>query len=198
MGKVSLYVNLYNENIGSMKTQIQKMYEQATGDLLRDAGIKMIYWLKVKTWAEKNKDKIAAAYGTTLLPGHVFFGYRSAESTEERWHFSSDGDFEGKKQGKVYKNNHSTVTHYRHYKACPKTQELIAEYVKKSQVNKPYYHWNANEIKMLGGRKMSNCIVFAIEAVAAGGIKIKDLGSPLEPWDLAHHSSFSKGDGSAE
>ncbi len=198
MGRVSLYVNLYNENRGSMKIQIRKMYESATGKLLKDAMVKLLYWKKVKEWAEKNKDKITDAYGDTLLPGHVFFGYKAAESTEKKWHFSSNHDYEGKVQGKVYMNNYSKVTHFRHYKACPETLKLIAEYVALSQANKPYYHWNAGELKVSDGKKMSNCVVFALDAVAAGGISIKDLGTPLEPWDLAHHSSFTKSDGGAE
>jgi hypothetical protein len=197
MGQASIYVDFYNEHVGSMKTQIRKMYEKATHKKLDDALIKLLYWKAVKDWAEKNKDTIAEAYRThAILPGHTFFGYKAAKSEEERWGFSAivGGGVEGQNKGRVFRDL-SKVTHFRHFKICPETKKLIDEYVKIAQINKPYYHWNAGKLRTLSGKKLSNCVVFALDAFRAAGIKI-NLSNQAEPWDLAQ--SFTKGNGGSE
>jgi hypothetical protein len=185
--------------------QILKMWAAKMNLEVPDNAAKLALFLlkhkeEAKKWAQgEGKDDILAAYGTAaLLPGHAFFGYKSTRGAEERWGFSSgDGGYEGKNPGEV-KVDGSKVTHYRHYKACPATQKLIKAFVDNARSNVPYYHWNAGELGTLNGKKLSNCHVFAMDAIRAGKIDVSDLGNPIEPWDLANHSNFTAGNGGSQ
>jgi hypothetical protein len=43
----------------------------------------------------------------------------------------------------------------------------------------------AQELKTLDGKDLSNCVVYARDAISASGIDTADINGLVEPWDLA-------------
>jgi len=197
MGEITIYVDLYNEKVGSLESQIKKLYGDETGNKLApNAGMidNLKYIYNAFTWAQENETMIANLYGEEdgILPGHVFVGYKGHDMSQaSRWHFSSGADVFGKSKGTI-SNSGSSHTHYRKYTACPKTIEKIKKHLDQTKNNVPYYHIFAGQLKTLNGNKLSNCIEYALEAVESSGISTSDISPKLEPWDLVKNNTSFK------
>lgn len=185
MGTINFYVDISDKKLGSMETQIINMYAKASGNQL-NATNALVYRSMVMKWAHQNLDTINAGFkvGGELEPRHVFLGVKPKDKKEKLWHFISGKDVAGEAPGRIFHTTEN-YTHIVNYPASPDTIRKINEFLANSKKSVPYYHWNANELRSLNGKSLSNCLVYAVDALRYADIDVSKIEHIRDPWELA-------------
>lgn len=185
MGSINFYVDISDKHLGSMETQIIEMYKRYTGNHLTPTNA-MNYRSMVKSWAFQNLDIINAGFRVEgeLKPRHVFVGIQPRNKKEKLWHYGSGKDVVGKSPGFITYGK-AKYTHVMKYKAGPETIQKAQEFLNHSKKHMPHYHWNANKLRSLDGKTLSNCLVFVVDTIKASGIDTSSIDNIRDPWEIA-------------
>lgn len=181
LGSINLNLVLYNEKVGSLKSQIVAMYVKATGNSLTAVNA-LGYEDRVLKWVRENATAVTDAYyRQDLLPGHLFLGIQPNGRREKQWHFFYGKDVVGLTPGRM-KHTRMRPTHTFRYRAGPETLKRAGDFLAVVKKNRARYHWNAAKLKRPDPTQLTNCVVLCRDALRAAGIDTSDIDHLREPW----------------
>lgn len=119
--------------------------------------------------------------GNGIRSGHTFL---YVPSSGRGVGFYPNGQWRGKR-GKLNNDSSAKYTHFKSYRVCPETQQLIQDQISEDAKNPPIYDILDSQY----GDETAHCTTWACETLSDAGID--GVPNVQEPYDLANQPGFS-------